>query len=1807
MEQKLFPLGNRGMSRDTSISKEKNEFAFENHNIRILARDHDTLLSVTNERGNKEVEGVRVRGTVIGWNVLNEYIILFTVDSEADRIYRLKYTGNGTRLFDVIPIYIGNKITEPVSPLGFDVHYPIESVVDFESEDIMKIYWVDGKNVLRFLNFSDSYLEKHLVNGTTLENPEFDFSADDFDSTKSAYTNLSVKILRESGGSSRSNGVAQYFISYYNKNGQQTGIVYSSPLVYLSPEDRGGDADGTNSNKIRIEVENVDTGFEYIRLYQIFRSSKDIANVAYLISELSTASGSATFSDNGVPQETVDISSLLFLSSQEVHAGTLTTKDNTLFLGDLKSVGNDNVSELDQAIKNHAFLTESSGRNWRSAIVNFVYSDGLTEATKDIPYVIAEGYYPYENQLKYTNDRITTFKGGEKYRFALRFYRKNGTYSKSFWIGDKVNPLFPNITGSSVRRALAVCTIPQEILEAASGFSSVQLMIAEASYSDRSIMAQGIVSPTLFNLYNRYRNVPYSQSSWIFRPKGGEYPYVHYDSLANSDNRYSEIQNCYWNASGSSADNTPSPLFYINIQEEKLANPPRGFQEINGIRIEYTYERTWLDLYEADMVIKFYKDGVEIPSARKDFRRLGNKHLGELSLSTAVSEILRVYDSVDIPVSCRKSESALRNKFLELSPNMFNPRDHSYEVFPSSGTYQSIDPTIMNASMQFAVVGREYYFVDENIVTLNSPEIDYRCVNVDRNAGLKFRIVGVARFTGSINDYAMETTDFRYVGNRLLKTKFSSENISNSVEGMTAWPMYLENYFEKQTGGDEEEGSLISYMMYMWHKSGSIPEVTFEDKKVSVLKSKLFANLHFSFYSVYNSNLNNWKVTPDDLRQFDSPNSQIYMLKVGGEEKSYMANVDELSVMPDGVKYPIFYSRNFQYSDGVLSLSSDDDRDTQAPIPITYNSNPHAVIVLPNTESGNHILPYLFDKDAYTETTIDRQTTAGPYVPWKEPKDLEQLSRMYRALLPQQSVAPPVNGSYQLPIVVGEFTDGVGTATINSNNVSLLSELIEASSDYIPATDVFALFQDANSLTDVYLVNIKDSISTDLSIDFEYERLGSGIPWNIKMRFKSTGVGITSVDYDIVILDNDALTDPPVFQEADTIIVPEDSGTDYTHTIELPSEGVSSEKVFLSFVIRTSEELNPLSIPTSPDTTFVVTSSETRHSWDYNSAYSFTVKDAFAYKLSELPQGTRLEFINIYNKTVARYYSTDNTFSEISAKYGEQENHPIQNKFQIDSDVLPEGSKYMYIGELYHDYDSGSINDDLRYGGISESAVQNNTFIPAGPKVPITGTDSLTVIGNEGDTFFQRWDSVKTVPRSESDTNQVVDIASVMLETHINIDGRTDKDRGSTKLTMIDWTNFGKLNPVYSQMNDFQKGFNADESDNLDVYRSSITWTLEKHPNADVDEWTHIPLASALKLDGDKGAISALRRFENSIIAFQEKGIAEILFNSRTQIATGDGVPIEIANSGKVEGKRYITNKYGTLNKWSIVEGKSGLYFVDNLNKIIGVLSDNGVKSLSTEQKFDAWVRDNHSTESWNPDTFDNFVSYYDRVHSDVYFIKSSKHNQPCLVYSEILGSFVSFYDYSDISMLTNIQDRFISCRRDGYGNSRLWLQNEGLYGRFFGEDKDFWVTWRVAPDGYTDKIWTGLEYRSDFMKVLNNMGDSIVPEDDLIDGNGASIVADKTFDALEVWDEYQTTGEQAIPKRSLDMITDTYSDSVKRFRIWRIDIPRAIKSVTSGNRFGLDRIRNPWVYLKLKKNGGNFGQELMQLHDIVVKYFSEN
>jgi hypothetical protein len=492
---------------------------------------------------------------------------------------------------------------------------------------------------------------------------------------------------------------------------------------------------------------------------------------------------------------------------------------------------------------------------------------------------------------------------------------------------------------------------------------------------------------------------------------------------------------------------------------------------------------------------------------------------------------------------------------------------------------------------------------------------------------------------------------------------------------------------------------------------------------------------------------------------------------------------------------------------------------------------------------------------------------------------------------------------------------------------------------------------------------------------------------------------------------------------------------------------------------------------------------------------------------------------------------------------------------------------WLWLGELY--------NNDVqnRFGGQTEEAFENNVWLPCGDPISLVDTNngvksSVTLRWEEGDTYFQRYDHIKTYPFTLEDQNQITDIVSFMCETRVNIDGRYDRNRGQTSNFAITPENFNLMNDVYSQPNNFfnYRTINPNKL-NLNNFHNSITWTKTKTAGELVDTWTNITLASILDLDGDKGSVRALRRFNNNLLAFQDRGISQVLYNENMQISSTDGVPIEIANSGKVNGKRYITDRVGCTNKWSMCETPNGIYFIDDITK--GIFLFNGkLDNISDRLGFHSWINKSSKNVSiWNPVDFDSFVTYYDKINGDVFFISRDE----CLAFSEPMGQFTSFYSYEKMPYFSNLQDRGISLNVEGTGTLyRPWLHNEGDYNMYFGVYHPFYTTIIANPEMNKDKVFNNLEFRADTWDKNNTL-------------------LNTTFDTLTTWNEYQEG------TASLTNVLGRPSDLKRKFRIWRANIPRAKVN-------GRDRMRNPWLYIKLSMEGENTNKTL--LHDMIVHYF---
>lgn len=430
-----------------------------------------------------------------------------------------------------------------------------------------------------------------------------------------------------------------------------------------------------------------------------------------------------------------------------------------------------------------------------------------------------------------------------------------------------------------------------------------------------------------------------------------------------------------------------------------------------------------------------------------------------------------------------------------------------------------------------------------------------------------------------------------------------------------------------------------------------------------------------------------------------------------------------------------------------------------------------------------------------------------------------------------------------------------------------------------------------------------------------------------------------------------------------------------------------------------------------------------------------------------------------------------------------------------------------------------------------------------------------------GDTYYQRYDCLKTYPHEHGTDNNIIDILSFMCESHYNLASRYDNYRGLKDNTVIDETLFNILNSGYTQADNLLTYQNIKNYTNKFV--NQVTWSLVKDNSRVIDNWTNLTLANTINVPGDKGEITALKNFKGHIISFQKNSVNEVIYNPNVQINSTDGLPIEIANSLTVNGVRNLFTDSGTANKWSICATENALYFVDDYNNAIYQYQVNQ-SPLSLTDKFGLrkWAIDNRVINT-----------YFDRYNRDLYFYSS---NKQCLTFNETVGNFVSFMDYGyedscSIQTMFNINDSFFDI--SGVSEMNTIKIYQTLKEHNVGEYLPSYIEFIENDFSDYDKVLTSLEVRAD-----------------VYDTNKEVLHETKPIDSIRIYNEYQDTDTV-----NLDYKKFGYSNLKKKFRQWNIDVPRDKKGNVSYNR-----MRNNWFKIRYNMKNNN----LIKLYSTITHYY---
>ena len=1687
MGKKITGFKTKGMNRDLSVSAFNPEFSFENINLRLSTNEGNTMLSWVNERGPLQLstvnveywskggvdvyedphdeswthhaagtETVSIQGTPIGTAVLNRQLVLFThnkveVNNEIagpDFIYVLVYF-EGLNIpektkMSVKELYKGN--------LNFSIDYPLETLVSYEAEHIQKVYWTDGINQPRIINIEEDYTGK---------------PASTFDFVPELQLGEEVTIERNvSSGGAFPPGVIQYCFTYINKYRQQSNVAWVSSLYYLTHDDRGASPEDFVTGSFKITIDNPDSNFDYLRLYSIQRTSIDAEPIVKLLDDIEVpASGDITYVDNGTTGATLDPFELLYVGGKEITAKTLADSNNTLFLGNITS-GNMMVDDIQDYFSSPLHTLTPTFFNTGTGV-------------KQISLDKMHGVYSNTNTMAVGKNlnAISTYKGGETYRFGFQLQSKTGEWSEPIYLSDVENTYYPKtqITGSGyniVNLVTAKATIPLSSMESGiegfhrENYKSIRPVAVFPNIGDRSVICQGVLNPTVFNPTDRIDNSPFAQSSWYFRPymandtsnSAGQMP----SDFCTLEDVTEEVSVAEARSNNNSTITNPEPGYYYVI----FVYIPESYTNISGVRERILNRRylKWTEVFEA-----WYPE----------------------------------YDKPQDPItttgiiSFKGAVKISNGHYALFSPSLWKKEEYIYEEIDTDNDPSTPTPYYRRTSCKY----------DEGVT------VDYLDPNQEK--------------------YNMSNT-----------LRVTSTGLLYNGDDPNAVPTPTDKVFYFFKGISEDRTT-----------ANNVYEATFEPKgDAFVVYDNMSGNgLAYTHYESL--------PTDTGIAGISTSISNKNTVEIQGSHSLYSSS----SLFGNQVENPMFDANSqFFVDQSIVTMHSPDiEFDTEVQnfgmtniklrivgaVPITANASAHSIRTSsPMLEKGHNLDSVLasFGAGERSNNIIHK---AG-----EDSIDGYAGNRLIADYL---------------------WNDVVVTTDTEQDDGITTSELAY---DYL-----IYPWQRQGSLNN-------DTRSEDVASSTLKTKKESNILYSYNTAFLDTNdmQEMDKLSAQMFLTENNFILNMRLPQQKSTT-----KDINYYPNIDKVLYNTLGYNIYTKQPESTSENtktFNPVSMKYKSTSHAVIALNSG------NNTGSSTADDVGTSSgISILPYGYKA----VDSKPAIGKYTPGSANNTIWGDTGVT----FHQKFLDIEDLFGNNRlNYLWIGELYRDVDNP-------FGGTSKAALRSNKWVPAGEAVSIPVSGNVTINWTEGDTYYQRYDCLKTYPFTNEDQNQLVEILSFMCETKVNIDGRYDKNRGQMDNTNMSPRIFNILNPVYSQRNNFFPIRQiSQESKDTFTYPNLITYSKTKTPGADVDLYTNVTLASNLDLDGDKGEITAIRRFNDQLIAFQDTGIARIIYNVNAAIATTAGVPIEIANSGKVEGKQYYSDTIGCSNRDSMVTTPSGIYFMDSHDKSI-YLFNGQLANLSTAGGMNSWTKKNIPSPDvkWNPASFNNFRAFYDRLNQDVLFVNKNT----ALAWSEKLSAFTSFYDYGNTPYFNNLDNTGIWVR----GNGTLWKHNAGSYCNFFGINKPYSMTLVGNPDPQADKIFTNLEFRA------------TIDGDGEYDSNEGKFYPSLPFDSLETWNEHQH-GIAYLKSTVSDFIhhsSDGDASLLRKFRIWRCDIPRNNALLDTERQSGvvynystdadlgisryirrpMDRMRNPWLYMKLGKNAFEVGAHpRAEIHDVIMTYF---
>lgn len=1789
MQKKYFNFQPKGINTNMSFKFQSNEYATYMKNIR-LTEDNNGVLSLQFEKGNTKL--LDISGTPIGVCILNKYLIIFThstrlegteIFSTTDNIYRIEIkedTLNKELLFS------GN--------LNFDTNHPIETLGVYENENIQKVYFIDGKNQARVINIVYTYRDR--IDEYERKNISINLIDKSLDFIAELQLQEHIVISKILGNGSFPQGTIQYVFSYYNKNGRQSNLFYQSPLQYLSYASGVSPEDKVNCS-FKLKIYNPDKQFDYLRIYSIIRTSQDatptVKRVVDLsisdtnknktsLSKVSTLNTGSNLDDFGKTMEITNIAKFEQIDNYNngLYVQGAVCYGKYLFQA---YIGGKFIDIIDlETNQKQALLTINIDVNTRAYHGNVLSFGKDIAPGSNFPYL----YYSCENN---SNPQI----------LVIKITSSNADSNQ--WTGELVQTIYlPESNGGNSQNGSTDisttfkhyyqngCIDTENNCIWVSGYTMESFNSNIGAYDNNKLIYRKYELPSVSEkkVYFSYNNV---LDSFILPFKKGTQGMVIRNNKLyqcfgyDKGDVYDEFLDCIDLSTKQIFHSYQFPKTQLAGLGEELESPYiyKNNLYLSATVNSWRYYTLWNISFNGggDIIVP---PEPPIPEEKADISFIDNGSIGDIIDPT---ELLYLGGNTICPNTFEQKDGT-----LFIGNYTINNNDISEETaikirnllssklgfkYKATSIFYKGENDYYNYEGQLGesdVAGFKYMewygvaiqFQNKNgrfssPIYLGSTRNYFPSKIVDYNLS---EVVGVNR--GELNLDINITELAKIVDTNIwVKARLLIVNPTNNLKTVLCQGIISSTVFNYRDRYNNAPFTMSSWRMNSLGKHlkplfansiswGEVQNIEFSKSPIiggnSTTRIIIKCIMRLSHYRTI--------VVSEDTRVLYD-NTSPTIIKAKENLKKWNANIDITKIPDDSWKNNANIIQEIKINDVDTIVNDFGECFAYDESLVTFNSpdieNQYNNI---NKKAKLRIIGILKSNPLFSNYLIqgsDLNDSSKGNVPTKNIKDFtsallwRDMDSSWDNLGDYDANKDWLFATYLWHRETSYSDNGIEKKNSNGNSRKVWSKPVKK------------IISNTRECTTSYL---RDSLSYINNIEeinkFNYYEL------------PIDDIKVITTNRDVIYKLNSNMGD----SYTETLSYTSDTNKLFPTNNEYHIYGQQyyayKEDSISDYIIYNTIIVDGKAV-TSKDP-IRIKYKETPHA-----IISFGSKNNSTIKLPRMSIKHKSEIDRVGEDAVTRklFWNTENnsyTKDFIWTKYiNEYANY--MNPTDIETNYFfynanPSINDYYYLADLcVQDPDTSPY--ELSNG--NKDIISQYSFIPAGEAIELIG-DTISLRGNRGDTYYQRWDCLKTFPYSTDDKNQYIDITSFFVESRINLDGRYDKQRGLKYNLGVLNTNFNLINKSYTQRNNFFN-YRQIEDEGVNNFPNQITISKTKVLGEDIDSWTNITLASVFDLDGDKGKLNAIRKINNDLYCFQDNGISRLLYNSRVQVNTSDGVPIEIANSAKLQDKQYLSDSIGCQNKWAIKSTSSGIYFIDNDNGGLYKLTSNGIESISNNKMKNYFS--SLPIGEWSPNNITAKIDY-DDITKDLYIITKDS----SLAYNEFLGEFTSFYSYNPL-YIVNLQDKSLQLQTERIQDSALseditniWESYKGNYGSFYGSDKaEANVEFIANGDFDSDKVFETVELTTSDIAKINNWKADYYP-----------------FDTLEVSNEYQRGKNEA------SSITVK-----KKFRTWRWQIPRNNKKNEDGIITNRDRIRNMWTKIKLSKKYNS----PLSIYDINVAYYS--